>query len=276
MFYSPFVNHYKPKLQINVSTQKWHCWISNPGGHSIYSLFKRINVNRELYAELKGIFFVPSKVTDDKVEVAVLPKNFIPLWKSKRSLYRGHALKFLKDRGFDNYDIKKYKIGFCEDGLYQHRIIIPSHDENGMLNYFVGRSFMESSMKYKNPNVSKDVVGFDYYIAWSEPIVLCEGVFDAISIRRNVIPLLGKFPSKTLVKRLVEKKVKTIYVAFDEDAKQDAIKLSKFLMDYGIETYLLNMKDKDPSELGFTKFWELLNSTQQSTFSDIIKGRLYG
>ena len=24
------------------------------------------------------------------------------------------------------------------------------------------------------------------------------------------------------------------------------------------------------------RFWELLNSTQQSTFSDIIKGRLYG
>ena len=49
------------------------------------------------------------------------------------------------------------------------------------------------------------------------------------------------------------------------------VKLSKFLMDYGISTYLLNMKEKDPSELGFTKFWELLNSTQQSTFSDIIK-----
>jgi hypothetical protein len=101
-------------------------------------------------------------------------------------------------------------------------------------------------------------------------------VFDAIAIRRNVIPLLGKFPSKTLVKRLVEKKVKTIYVALDEDARQDAIKLSKFLMDYGIETYLLNMKDKDPSELGFTKFWKIAQNTQQSTFSDIIKGRLYG
>ena len=79
---------------------------------------------------------------------------------------------------------------------------------------------------------------------------------------------------KTLYKQL--KKVKTIYVALDEDARQDAIKLSKFLMDYGISTYLLNMKDKDPSELGFTKFWELLNTTQQSKFSDIIKGRLYG
>ena len=124
--------------------------------------------------------------------------------------------------------------------------------------------------------MSKDTVCFEMFINWNEPIVLCEGVFDAISIRRNVIPLLGKFPSKTLVKRLVEKQVKTIYVALDEDARKDAIKLSKFLMDYGISTYLLNMKDKDPSELGFTKFWELLNTTQQSKFSDIIKGRLYG
>jgi len=124
--------------------------------------------------------------------------------------------------------------------------------------------------------MSKDTVCFEMFINWNEPIVLVEGVFHAIAIRRNAIPLLGKFPSKTLVMRLVEKKVKTIYVGLDEDDRQDAIKLSKFLMDYGISTYLLNMKDKDPSELGFTKFWELLNSTQQSTFSDIIKGRLYG
>ena len=47
-------------------------------------------------------------------------------------------------------------------------------------------------------------------------------------------------------------------------------------MDYGIETYLLNMEDKDPSELGFKNFWELLKNTKQSKFSDIIKGRLYG
>ena len=111
MFYSPFVNHYKPKLQINISTQKWHCWVSNKGGYSIYSLFKKVNVNRELYTELKGIFFVPTKTNDsEKQEAVVLPKEFIPLWRSNRSLYRGHAIKFLRDRGFDNYDIKKYKI----------------------------------------------------------------------------------------------------------------------------------------------------------------------
>ena len=277
MFYSPFVNHYKPKLQINVSTQKWHCWISNTGGHSIYSLFKRINVNRELYDELKGIFFVPSKVTDDKVEVAVLPKEFIPLWKSKRSLYRGHALKFLKDRGFDNYDIKKYKIGFCEDGLYQHRIIIPSHSEDGILNYFVGRSYMESGMKYKNPNVSKDVVGFDYHIAWSRPIVLCEGVFDAMAIRRNAIPMFGKKPPKKLLMKIFQKRCKTIYIALDDDARKEAYMLGEFFSDFGIDSKVVNLpKDKDPNDLGFDKMSALIEQTLSSSFSDTIQAKLYG
>ena len=135
--------------------------------------------------------------------------------------------------------------------------------------------FPNSKFKYKNPPMSKDTVCFEMFINWNEPIVLVEGVFDAIAIRNNAIPLFGKFPSKTLVKRLVEKQVKKIYVALDEDAKKDAIKLSKFLMDYGISTYLLEMNGKDTSELGFKEFWEIVKNTKQSKFSDIIRGRLY-
>ena len=50
----------------------------------------------------------------------------------------------------------------------------------------------------------------------------------------------------------------------------------RHLMDNGIEAYLLNIKDKDPSELGFEEFWKRIAQTEQSTFSDIIKGKLYG
>ena len=168
-------------------------------------------------------------------------------------------------------------MGYCSSGGYSNRIIIPSYDADGKLNYFMARDmFPNSKFKYKNPPMSKDTVCFELFINWKEPIVLVEGIFDAIAVRNNVIPLFGKFPSKTLVMRLTEKKVKTVYVALDEDAKKDAIKLSKFLMDYGISTYLLEMNDKDPSELGFTKFWDIVKNTKQSKFSDIIKGRLYG
>ena len=171
----------------------------------------------------------------------------------------------------------RYSIGYCESGVYSNRIIIPSYDEDGKLNYFLARDiFPNSKMKYKNPPMSKDTVVFELFINWNEPIVLVEGSFDAIAVRKNVIPLLGKFPSKSLVKKLVTKRVKKVYVALDTDAKKDAVKLAKFLMDNGVETYLLDMKEKDPAELGFENFWKRINQTEKSTFSDIIKGKLYG
>ena len=46
-------------------------------------------------------------------------------------------------------------------------------------------------------------------------------------------------------------------------------------MDYGINTYLLKMNGKDPSEIGFKSFWNIVKNTKQSKFSDIVKGRLY-
>jgi len=279
-FHCPFCNHHKKKLQVNCETQKWHCWVCNAGGHKIGILLRKINAPKQIISEVLKILGDYKGTKHEKEEVTKydvsLPQCYQPLWqKSNDPLYK-NAISYLKRRGITGIDILRYSIGFCSSNGYSNRIIIPSYDADGKLNYFIARDmFPNSKFKYKNPPMSKDTVCFEMFINWNEPIVLCEGVFDAIAIRRNVIPLLGKFPSKTLVKRLVEKRVKTIYVALDEDARQDAIKLSKFLMDYGIKTYLLNMKDKDPSELGFTNFWKLLESTQQSTFSDIIRGRLH-
>ena len=223
------------------------------------------------------IIKVLNKKKNEKTEYNVsLPQCYKPLWKKSEDPLYKNAIHYLKQRNIGSIDILRYSMGYCSSNGYSNRIIIPSYDADGKLNYFIARDmFPNSKFKYKNPPMSKDTVCFEMFINWNEPIVLCEGVFDAIAIRNNVIPLLGKFPSKTLVTRLVEKKVKTIYVALDEDAKKDAIKLSKFLMDYGIKTYLLEMKDKDPSELGFTEFWKIVKNTQQSKFSDIIKGRLY-
>ena len=279
-FHCPFCNHHKKKLQVNCETQKWHCWVCNAGGHKIGILLRKINAPKQIISEVlkilgdyKGVKYEKDEKT--KYDVS-LPQCYQPLWqKSDDPLYK-NAIHYLKRRGITGIDILRYSIGFCSSNGYSNRIIIPSYDCDGKLNYFIARDmFPNSKLKYKNPPMSKDTVCFEMFINWDEPIVLVEGAFDAIAVRRNVIPLLGKFPSKTLVKRLVEKKVKKIYVALDEDAKKDAVKLSKFLMDYGIETYLLNMRGKDPSELGFTKFWDTVKETKQSKFSDIIKGRLF-
>jgi DNA primase len=278
-FHCPFCNHHKKKLQVNLDTQKWHCWVCNKGGHKVSILLRKVNASRQIIKEALKLLDEYVSYSKDKEEVTEyqvsLPNFYKPLWiKSNDPLYR-NALSYLQKRGIGSKEILRYSIGYCDGGEYRDRIIIPSYDADGKLNYFMARDmFPDSNFKYKNPPMSKDTVGFELFINWNEPIVLCEGIFDAISVRRNAIPLFGKFPSKTLVKRLIEKKVKKIYVALDEDAKQDAVKLTKFLMDYGIEAYLLELGYKDPSELGFENFWELTKNVKQSKFSDIIKGRL--
>jgi len=278
-FHCPFCNHHKKKLQVNFQTQKWHCWVCNKGGYKIGILLRKINAPKNIISEVLKILGDYQGVSKEKEEVTKydvsLPQCYKPLWKpSEDPLYK-NAIHYLKQRNIHSIDILRYSIGFCSSNGYSNRIIIPSYDADGKLNYFIARDmFPNSKFKYKNPPMSKDTVCFEMFVNWNEPIILVEGVFDAIAIRNNAIPLLGKFPSKTLVMRLVEKKVKTIYVALDEDAKQDAVKLSKFLMDYGINTYLLQMNDKDPSELGFKEFWKIVKNTKQSKFSDIIRGRL--
>ena len=280
-FHCPFCNHHKKKLQVNLETQKWHCWVCNKGGYKVGILLRKINAPREIIKEVlkhldEYVSYSKDKEEVTKYEVS-LPKHYKPLWiKTNDPLYR-NAIVYLKRRGIGVIEILRYSIGYCNGGRYSNRIIVPSYDTDGKLNYFLARDmFPDSKFKYKNPPMSKDTVCFELFVNWNEPVILCEGVFDAISVRKNVIPLLGKFPSKTLVKRLIEKKVKTVYVALDEDAKKDAVKLSKFLMDYGITTYLLEMNGKDPSELGFKEFWNIIKQSKQSKFSDLIKGRLYG
>ncbi len=131
-------------------------------------------------------------------------------------------------------------------------VIIPSYDENGKLNYFTGRSFeKEPSVKYRNPSVSRDIIPFELFINWELPLILCEGPFDAISIKRNVIPLLGKNIQTKLMKKIVMSSVEKIYIALDKDAQKQALDFCEKLMQEGKEVYLVDMQDKDPSEMGW-------------------------
>jgi DNA primase len=197
MFWSPFISHHKPKLQINTQTQKWHCWVSNQGGHNLFQLFKKLKASREQFDELSDIVGKPKSLSskyekNKQKDIVRLPNEFKPLWKDDVSIIKKHAMAYLNSRGIKIIDIIRYGMGYCEEGLYANRIIVPSYSSGGDLNYFVGRDIYSGGFKYKNPPVSKDVIGFDLFINWNEPIVLCEGVFDAIAIRRNAIPLLVK------------------------------------------------------------------------------------
>jgi DNA primase len=278
MYWSPFISHHKRKLQINIQSQNWHCWVSNVGGRNFFQLLKKVSASREHFDELVELVgetkFYKSKDKQEKVGVS-LPKEFKPLWNGGDGIVKRHALSYLYNRNISDEDIMKYNIGYCDEGLYSNRIIIPSYDSNGQLNFFVGRDFYSSKMKYKNSPTPKDVIGFDLFINWDEPIILCEGVFDAMSFKRNAIPLFGKTVMNKLHKKILESNVKTLYLALDNDAMSDAINICKNFMSEGISVKLMTLKDKDPNELGFKKLIKSMSKTDTTKFSDLMKYKLY-
>ena len=280
MYWSPFVSHHKPKLQINIITGKWHCWVSNGGGHNLFQLFKKVNATNDQFTELRGMVDETSygyKSKEVRKEVKVeLPKEFLSLvYKHPSPVYK-NAMMYLHKRGITYEDILKYNIGYCDQGLYTNRVIIPSYDEDGQLNFFVGRDIFESKMKYRNSPTQKDIIGFDLFINWDEPIVLCEGPFDAIAIKRNVIPLFGKTILSKLKRKIIEKKVKSIYISLDTDAIGDSMKMVENFMNHNIDVYFVKLTEKDPSDLGFEKVTELLKKTDKMKFSDLMRMKLNG
>ena len=51
-FYCPFCHHHKKKLQVNLETQKWHCWVCNKGGHKIGILLRKTGASKHIIKEV--------------------------------------------------------------------------------------------------------------------------------------------------------------------------------------------------------------------------------
>ena len=257
----PYCKHHKEKLSINVTNQKWQCWVCGKKGRKIINIFKSLNINRNKILELGTLLKENVNVNALRNdEVVSLPMEYQPLSIIQNTPDYRNAINYIRKRNLDKYDILRYSIGYAESGPYSGMIIIPSFNDDGVLNYFTSRAYYETDFKHKNPKVSKDIVGYDLFINWREPIVLVEGSFDAIAVGDNAIPIFGKIIGQNLKKKIIEKSVKDLFIILDQDAKDRALQHVKYFMDNGVNVYFVNLPDKDPSELGKEKIRALMNS----------------
>jgi DNA primase len=278
----PFCHHHKPKLEVNFTENKeginqWACWACGKKGKTIRSLFKQVEVDSSYFYELSKL--VKNVSCDDigelKHSILELPKEFKTFLNNKDIIAK-HALTYLKNRDITKQDILKYNIGYCDSGQYAKMIVIPSYDANGKLNYYTARSFEKDPYtKYRNPETSRDIIPFELFINWDLPIILCEGPFDAMAIKRNAVPLFGKNIQSSLMKKLVESKVQKIYIALDNDAIKQALKFCEQLLDVGKEIYLVELQGKDPSEMGFKNFTKLIQTISPLTQYKLMEKKLF-
>lgn len=242
----------KYNLEINLYLGKYNCWkcgdIDGTRGRLSVLIKKYGNVTlyKEYKEEMKRL--IESKLYDislyegvnksvDEVYVK-LPKTFRKIDMKKHQ--KGRIHDYLLKRNIDQRIIDRFNIGYTtwdeENYKLRNRIIIPSYDAFGDLNYWVGRDYTgRQKQKYMNCDADKKNIVFqESTINWDADIILVEGAIDCI-YPINAIALLGKTLTRDceLYKTLIKKCKGRIIIALDADTDITETKRIYNMLNFG-------------------------------------------
>lgn len=250
----------KKKLVIRLDNDICHCWVCGWKSRTVLPLIKKFGSHKhfELYRKYTSSCM---KLDDDFVEVEKklsLPNDFtlITLLHDER---RKEVLNYLASRNIDWSDVDFWHLGVSNEDIYKNRIIIPSFDRFGKLNFIVSRSYNKKQRRnYHNCDVERSSVVFnEFNIDWSEPVIICEGPFDMFKCGKNSIPLLGcnlSEDSATFNSLIVN--MPTVVIALDSDMKDKTIKIASVLSSYEFDVRIVDVEN-DPGEMTKEGFKEL-------------------
>jgi hypothetical protein len=254
----------KKKLSVNFEKEKFQCWRCGYAGRNLDKLFfdyapnfleawqlacgKKIISSLEEIRQLiinEGKKDIP-EYDDGYLKIISDIRNQLKenrtdlIVEAEKSIFSQIARRYMFQRGFDELDLLKYQVRFCFTGELAERVIVPSFDLEGNINYFVARSWSSNWKRYQNPEVPKQNIIFnEFFVKWDKEIVLTEGVFDAMKLgMEHAIPLLGSSFSEDsrLFKKILEHSPKII-LALDDD---EVGKIYKILTGHGLKVVFFN------------------------------------
>lgn len=264
----------KYNLEISLSLGKYHDWANDYGGN-ISSLIKRwgnselLSQYFEVIRELKEAKYYSIELFKDNEQAfngiqsdILLPFSFTKI--NIKNCKRKKLTDYLEKRKITQDIIDFYNIGYTtwdeDDWTLKDRIIVPSYDDSGTINFWVGRDFSgyDKKTKYKNCTADKKEIIFqESHIQWNADIFLVEGALDCIYYP-NAISLLGKSLKSDclLYKKLLEKANANITICLDGDTTKEETKKIYSLLNTGRLT---------------DKIWyiDLKNDTQYKDFGEI-------
>lgn len=256
-FNSPFVNDNKMRLYVNPDKSRYYDQKQQKGGSFVSFVAEYLDIG----IRQASILLIKDYSNKDGIEESVKYEDVVQVqknidlpngikWFFEENSGRTYKLakRYLNERGIEEGDL-----GFVYDPhgefkeTYHNRIIIPFY-EMGRLVYFIGRSFDESPLRYKNPHgIDAGDFVFQYdKLADQRDIFIFEGVFDALSLHKPQVGtamLSNRLKSKQITKILDLAPERIVFVT-ENDKNEVAIKAGKKNLDWNLRTM---MKYKPPS-----------------------------
>ena len=275
----PFCSSKKLKLSINVDSDKWQCWTCQAKGGNLTRIIKKVKpaVLREYQERFYAKASILAPLEEPEVVVS-LPNDFKLVI---QNLWDPDALKIRKyanARGITDDLLWRYRIGYSSNSMFKKRMIVPSFDAEGKLNYWSARSIESNSfIKYMNAKAKKQLIIFNEIdIDWSEPIVLVEGPLDLIKCNLvNSTCILGSTLSENykLFQSLLLNDCEVI-LSLDSDAliKQD--KIAKLLTSYDLSVKISNPLNGDLGDMKPLDVFNLINNSKIWDNTMILKNRI--
>jgi len=264
----------KKKLSIRLDDGRYHCWVCGSKGRSIVQIIKKYHASlaeeAKKYFKLKGarsFDLFGEEEAEEKVEDAVeVPEGYQLLGtclESKKPDVRA-VISYCFSRGLRVRDLWHFKLGVSSESRFRRRVIIPSFDDAGVINFYSARSIDKvQRMKYLNSSVQKTKIIFnEINIDWAKELALVEGPFDLMKCNENSTCLLGSQLSREsrLFRQIVRNQTPVV-LALDPDVLQKSHKIAASLSSYGVSVRLASIpSNKDVGDMTHDEFIEIRNS----------------
>lgn len=233
---------------------------------------------------IAGLMAKPGTKEVVAVEEIKLPAEFIPAWKATK------LPSYFTQRGLTKKDCLDYLLGWCDDGFYARRLVVPVFDLNEQLATFVARWMGKGSppplvmpdgsvkkgrkVLYPKHSRTSKVLFNQATAAEHDPVVVVEGVFDAMRVGACACALLGKHASRVQVQHLVDMgQTRRLVIMLDTDAHEEAEELAEELAELCPDVRLATLPSHrgDPGE---SLPVELRRSIKRARVIDAARDRL--
>ena len=243
-------NPSKKKLIIRIKDGTHHCWVCDLKGKTLKYTLKKFHPQKfREYQRLYGEFATNVVEEETIIERPQVPPGFALLAQNynSRDPDLRDTISYVKKRGLTLKDFWRFKLGSCRSGRFKRRLIIPSFESSGELNYYVARSIDGKYPKYINAKYPKrDLIFNEININWKKPITLVEGPFDLFKAGENATCILGSSLNEkyVLFQKIIQNR-SPVFLALDPDAMLKTMKIAEKFHEYGIEVKIVNCSNYD-------------------------------